>query len=185
MDEKTGDVIACNLTSKTSTDASRVPALLDEVDRPIASFRADSQYDTEGVYRTVESHRPDRSPRVLIPPKKNALIKPDAPVWRERNRNIRSRARHGKRAWHQKSGYSLRAKVETTVSRYKTILGPRMRSRKPSCATGRGEDLLSDLEHDDRTRHAGWIHGRLSWPGGRRRSAIKVGLCTKPGAGSK
>ena len=51
VDEKTGDIIACNLTSKGATDASRVPALLDEVDRPIASFRADSQYDAEGVYR--------------------------------------------------------------------------------------------------------------------------------------
>ena len=29
-----------------------------------------------------------------------------------------------------KSGYSLRAKVETAVSRYKVILGPRMRSRR-------------------------------------------------------
>ena len=107
-----------------------MPALLDEVDRPIASFRADSQYDAEGVYRRVEAHRQDRSPRVLIPPKKNASIKPDSAIWRERNRNIRSRARHGKRAWHQKSGYSLRAKVETAVSRYKVILGSKMRSRK-------------------------------------------------------
>ena len=130
VDEKSGDIIACNLTSKSATDASRVPALLCEVDRPIASFRADSQYDAEGVYRRVETHRQDRSPRVLIPPKKNAAIKPDSAVWRERNRNIRSRARHGKRVWHQKSGYSLRAKVETAVSRYKTIFGPKMRSRK-------------------------------------------------------
>ena len=128
--EKTGDIIACNLTSKSATDASRVPALLDEVDRPIASARADSQYDAEGVYRRVESHRPDRSPRVLIPPKKNAAIRPDSPSSRERNRNIRSRARYRKREWHKKSGYSLRAKVESTVSRHKVILGPKMSSRK-------------------------------------------------------
>ena len=48
VDEKTGDIIACNLTSKSATYASRVTALLEEVDRPIASFRGDSQYDTEG-----------------------------------------------------------------------------------------------------------------------------------------
>jgi len=130
VDERTGEVLACNLTSKNATDASRVPSLLRQVDRPIASMRADSQYDAEVVYQAVECHRQDRSPRVLVPPKNKARIKFDSPTTRERNRNIRSRARLGKRTWHQKSGYSLRAKVETTVSRYKIIFGPAMRARR-------------------------------------------------------
>ena len=50
-------------------------------------------------------------------------------VWRERNRNIRSRARLGKRRWHTLSGYSRRCMVENAVYRYKTIIGPAMRSR--------------------------------------------------------
>ena len=49
-----------------------------------------------------------------------------------RNRNIRSRARLGKRAWHAKSGYSKRSKVETTFSRYKAIFGSAMRARLAS-----------------------------------------------------
>jgi hypothetical protein len=65
-----------------------------------------------------------------VPPKNKARIKFDSPTTRERNRNIRSRARLGKRTWHQTSGYSLRAKVETTVSRYKIIFGPAMRARR-------------------------------------------------------
>jgi hypothetical protein len=130
VDERTGEVLACNLTSKNATDASRVPTLLREVDRPIAWFRADSQYDAEVVYRAVESHRQDRSPRVLVPPKNKARIKPESPTARERNRNIRSRAQLGKRDWHRQSGYSLRAKVETTVSRYKIIFGPAMKARR-------------------------------------------------------
>jgi hypothetical protein len=78
----------------------------------------------------VESHRNDRPPRVLIPPKNKARIKPESPTTRERNHNIRSRAQLGKRDWHQKSGYSLRAKVETTVFRYKIIFGPAMKARR-------------------------------------------------------
>jgi len=78
----------------------------------------------------VESHRQDRSPRVLVPPKNKARIKPESPTTRERNRNVRGRAQLGKRDWHQKSGYSLRAKVETSVSRYKIIFGPAVRARR-------------------------------------------------------
>jgi hypothetical protein len=50
-------------------------------------------------------------------------------VLRERNRNMRSQARLGKRQWHTKSGYSRRSLVENAVYRYKTIIGRMMRSR--------------------------------------------------------
>jgi hypothetical protein len=129
VDERTGEVMAVNLTSKSATDASRVPSLLSQIDRPIASARADSQYDAKIVYEAVESHREGRSPRVLIPPKKNARVKPRSSVWRERNRNIRGRARLGKRRWGASSGYNMRSKGETTFSRYNRIIGPAMRAR--------------------------------------------------------
>ena len=130
VDEVTGDVLACDLTSKSAQDASRVPSLLRPIDRPIASVRADAAYDDRRVYEAVEHHRAHCSPRVLIPPQKGAQLAPASPTTRQRNRNIRSRARLGKRAWHTASGYSKRAKVETTFSRYKHILGPAMRARK-------------------------------------------------------
>lgn len=66
---------------------------------------------------------------MLIPPKRNAQLKPDVAVLKERNRNIRSRVRLGKRRWHTKSGYSRRSLVENTVYRYKAIIGPAMRAR--------------------------------------------------------
>ena len=68
---------------------------------------------------------------MLIPPKRNAQLKPGVDVWRERNRNVRLRARLGARRWHTKSGYSRRSLVENTIYRYKTIIGPAMRSRTP------------------------------------------------------
>jgi len=121
----TGEVIACDATSKSARDASRVPALLKQIESPLASVSADAAYDKEAVYEAAENHTDNRSPRVLIPPKRNAQLKSEVAVLRERNRNIRSRARLGKRQWHTKSGYSRRSMVENTVYRYKAIIGPR------------------------------------------------------------
>ena len=92
-------------------------------------FAADSAYDTEGVYAAIERHREGRSPRVLIPPTKNAQLRPESSRSRERNRNIRSRTSLGKRTWHTWSGYSKRSLAETTMCRYKTIIGPMVRAR--------------------------------------------------------
>jgi hypothetical protein len=125
----TGEVIACDATSKSARDASRVPALLEQIESPLASASADGAYDREAVYEAVENHTDNRSPRVLIPPKRNAQVRPEVAVLKERNRNVRSRARLGARRWHTRSGYSRRSMVENTIYRYKSIIGPTMRSR--------------------------------------------------------
>ena len=41
----TGEVIACDLTSKSARDASRVPALLKQIESPLTSISADGGYD--------------------------------------------------------------------------------------------------------------------------------------------
>ena len=129
VDEGTGDILACDLTSKSARDPARVPSLLSQLDNPIASARADAAYDKSDVYKAIENHRFGRSPRVLIPPQKGAQLSAKLPTTRERNRNIRSRARLGKRRWHTRSGYSKRRKIETTFYRYKAIIGSSMRAR--------------------------------------------------------
>jgi hypothetical protein len=130
VDEQTGEVVACELTSKRARDASRVRPLVGQIECPIASAKADAAYDVAEVYEALEDHRADRSPRVLIPPRRGAQRAPDSARTRQRNRNIRARDRVGKRRWHAESGYSTRSKVETTFHRYKTILGPAMRARR-------------------------------------------------------
>jgi len=64
---------------------------------------------------------------VLIPPKRNARARPNAPP--ERNRNIRAIARLGRREWHRTSGAYARARVENAFWRYKAIIGREMRAR--------------------------------------------------------
>ena len=129
VDEQTSDVVACELTSKRARDASRVASLVGQIERPIASAKADAAYDTGDVYKTLENHRAHRSPKVLIPPRKGAQLALDSAGTRQRNRNIRARSHVGKRKWYVASGYSRRSKVETTFHRYKAILGSAMRAR--------------------------------------------------------
>ena len=129
VDEQTSDVVACELTSTRARDASRVASLVGQIERPIASAKADAAYDTGDVYKTLENHRAHRSPKVLIPPRKGAQLALDSAGTRQRNRNIRARSRVGKRKWYVASGYSRRSKVETTFHRYKAILGSAMRAR--------------------------------------------------------
>ena len=69
-------------------------------------------------------------PRVLIPPRTHAQLTADpSDAMKQRNRNIRSIEKRGRREWHTASGYSRRSLVENTIFRYKTILGERMRAR--------------------------------------------------------
>ena len=119
VDEHTSDVVACALTSKRARDASRVASLVGQIERPIASAKADAAYDTGDVYQTLENHRAHRSPKVLIPPRTQtgAQLALDSAGTRQRTRNIRARSRVGKRKWYVASGSSRRSKVETTFHR--------------------------------------------------------------------
>ena len=49
VDEPTSDVVAGELTSKRARDASRVASLVGQIERPIASAKADAAYDTGDV----------------------------------------------------------------------------------------------------------------------------------------
>ena len=129
VDEQSGEVVAGELTSKRARDSSRVASLVGQSDSPISSVRADTAYDAGGVYEAIENHSAHRSPRVLIPPRKGALLASGPASSRQRNRNIAAQARLGKRKWHTESGYSKRSKVETTFHRYKAIVGSAMRAR--------------------------------------------------------
>ncbi len=47
----------------------------------------------------------------------------------ERNWNIRSIRRLGRREWRKRSGFSRRSMIENAIHRYKTVIGQAMRSR--------------------------------------------------------
>jgi hypothetical protein len=47
----------------------------------------------------------------------------------QRDRHLRMTAERGRMAWQKASGYNLRAKVETSIGRYKRVIGDALRSR--------------------------------------------------------
>ena len=104
--------------------------MLGQIDHRVASVSADGAYDTEGVYEAAHALGKSQGVRVLILPGRNARLSPrPSAALKERNRNIRSIRRLGRRAWHKRSGYSKRSMVENAIYRYKTIIGRCMRSR--------------------------------------------------------
>lgn len=130
VDRKTGNIVASALTASRARDASRVLALLTQIESPLASASADSAYDKEAVYEAIEAHSPGRRTRVVIPPQRNATLSPkSSTAMRDRNRHIRAIERHGRREWYKLSGCTERSMVENAVYRYKQIIGPEMRTR--------------------------------------------------------
>ena len=130
VDRETGNIVASELTASRDRDATRVPALLTQIQAPLVSVAADSAYDKEAVYEAIEAHSHGRRTRVVIPPQRNATLSQNSnTAMQERDRHIRAIERHGRREWYKLSGYTKRSMVENAVYRYKAIIGPEMRAR--------------------------------------------------------
>ena len=109
---------------------AQVPSLLAEITRELASVMADGAYDTGRVYSTIEA-RPSRSPtEILIPPRSNARSPPRSrKSTKSRDHTMQLIGELGIRRWRKVSGYMRRNLVETAISRFKIIIGRRLRSR--------------------------------------------------------
>ena len=119
-----------DLTNRRTADCTRVPVLLSQIDDRVASVRADGAYDAGAVYEAARKKGDGHRVSVLIPPIQGAQPSSSrSPGQWERNRNIRSVRKLGRKEWYASSGYSRRSLVENAVFRYKAILGHRMRSR--------------------------------------------------------
>ena len=129
VDANAGDILASALTTHRARDAAQVPGLLAQVDDPLASAMADGAYDISSVYAPIEAHGPGPPPQILIPPRQDAQTKGGANASSQRDATIRSIDARGRRRWAHESGYTRRSLVETTMSRYKAIIGSSMRSR--------------------------------------------------------
>ena len=91
---------------------------------------ADGAYDTGAVYEVAQEKGDGQRVTVLIPPSRGAQPSSGRSLGqRERNRNIRSMRKAGRREWYANSGHSRRSLVENAGFRYKTVFGPAMRSR--------------------------------------------------------
>ena len=120
-------IVAQRLTDQDVDDPSQVGLLLDQIDDPIVQVTADGAYDGAPTYQTI-AQRGD-SIEVVIPPRATAIPsgEPDTPT--QRDRHLAMIAEQGRLAWQASTGYGQRSLVETTMGRYKTLIGPRLRAR--------------------------------------------------------
>jgi len=128
VDAATGQILASELTPHDVDDGSQVAPVLDQITAPLAPFTGDGAYDQEGIYGTVAQHHPEAE--VIVPPRSTAVpsnIAESAPA--QRDRHLQNIAEHGRVGWQKRSGYTRRALVETSISRFKRVIGDALRSR--------------------------------------------------------
>ncbi len=127
MDAGTGKIVASLLTTKDVDDGCQVGPLLDQIPDPVASFTGDGAYDQDGVTASVAARHPEAA--IIVPPRANAVLSETAETApTQRDEHLQHIAEHGRMAWQKASGYTKRAQAETTMSRFKQVIGDGLRS---------------------------------------------------------
>ena len=128
LDADTGEIVAAALTRKEVDDGSQVGPLLDQVTGQVASFTANGAYDQDSVSTAVAKRHPAAA--IIVPPRSTAVpsgTAETAPT--QRDRHLQFIAEHGRAAWQKASGYTIRARAEAAISRFKQVIGDGLRSR--------------------------------------------------------
>jgi hypothetical protein len=128
VDAETGQILASELTTSDVDDGSQVGPLLDQITGSLASFTGDGAYDQAGIYATVAKRHPDAD--VIVPPRSTVVpseMAESAPT--QRDRHLQSIAEHGRMGWQKRSRYTRRALVESSIGRFKRVIGDALRSR--------------------------------------------------------
>jgi hypothetical protein len=127
VDAGSGMIVAQALTDQDADDPSQVAPLLDQIDDRIARVTADGAYDGDPTCQTIAAHGDGID--VVIPPRSTAVPsdEPDRPT--QRDHHLKMVKERGRLAWQAATDYGQRSLVETTMSRYKALTGPRLRAR--------------------------------------------------------
>jgi hypothetical protein len=127
VDAASGVIVAQTLTDQDVDDPSQVGSLLDQIDDPIVQITADGAYDGAPTYQTIA--QPGDGIEVVIPPRVTAAPSGELDTPTQRDRHLAVIAEQGRLAWQASTGYGQRSLIETTMGRYKTLIGPRLRAR--------------------------------------------------------
>ena len=129
LDLASGAIVCADLTHDEVGDSTALPGLLDQLDAPVTGFLADGAYDGASI-RDMLRQRYGETLDVVIPPPKNAVIRPQSardPTVRDRHiAQIRS---NGRMAWQVATWYNQRSRIETQIGRWKSVIGPKLKSR--------------------------------------------------------
>jgi Transposase DDE domain len=108
-------------------DPSQVAPLLDQIEDRIARVTADGAYDGDPTYQTIAAHGDDID--VVIPPCATAVPSGERDQPTQRDHYLKMITERERLARQAATGYGQRSLVETTMGRYKALIGPRLRAR--------------------------------------------------------
>ena len=120
-------IMAQALTDQDTDDPSQVAPLLDQIGTPIARVTADGAYDGAPTYGAIATHGDEI--KVVIPPRSTAVMSGESGPLAQRDRQLEMITEQGRLAWQKATDYGKRSLVETTMGRYKALIGPRLRAR--------------------------------------------------------
>jgi hypothetical protein len=127
IDAKTQEIVAELTTEASVGDPTAFPILFTQINRRVKEVVADGAYDSGDIRDLIKQH----GGKALIPPPKNGVC---SGVDLDRDKAVLDiRALGGDKIarsiWGKLTGYSRRALVETTFSRYKKMFGEKAFSR--------------------------------------------------------
>ncbi len=126
VDAHSGQIVAATLTDQDVDDASQVDPLLEQIQGEIEQVTADGAYDGEPTYEAIVSR--DSNIAMVIPPRTNST--PPLELGTDASRrdvHVHTAAALGRLGWQEVTGYGRCALVETTLGRYKALIGTRLR----------------------------------------------------------
>jgi hypothetical protein len=130
VDASTDQIAAHVLTDGDADDAVQAPGLLRECEGTLASVTADGAYDRDPVYQAAAARQPGSSPKVIIPPRADAVLSTADPDGQSpRDHHVQLMAERGRMGWQRATGYGKRNHAETTMGLYKHLIGPKLRAR--------------------------------------------------------
>lgn len=130
IDTQSGMILAVEGSPNSISDDQMMPILLENIEPEIEVEQvcADGGYDRGGSYQAIAR----RKAKATIPPRKGARIWQHGNTKAEkldRDQNPRRIRKVDRKQWKKESGYHQRSKAETTMFRYKRIIGHRLSSR--------------------------------------------------------
>jgi hypothetical protein len=123
-----GQIVGVRLTDPDVDDESQVEPLLAQIPGEIEQFTADGAYDGEPTYASLAARDSDIA--VVIPPRASSTAPDDLGTAASgRDVHVHTVVALGRLGWQDVTGYGRRAMIETTMGRYKALIGPRLRAR--------------------------------------------------------
>jgi hypothetical protein len=140
VDEQSGEIVAAVLSSNNVHDGEALLDLLEldlleQIEEPLSQVTGDGSYDQRRCYEALQQRQQAQGQalQVTIPPRRGAHIWQHGNCHTDplaRDENVRTIRQMGRKRWKEESGYHRRSLAQTAISRYKRIIGDKLRARE-------------------------------------------------------